>query len=109
MTTKLSPTLKSLIKAPHARGNASPSPAPQALRNVFKGISAGAEKNGAKSEAWLTLSTAALVTANSPESVCGLFDYASEKGLGGKESAMVSRGMYINQYHKFLLVYSGPL
>jgi hypothetical protein len=75
----LSQALKSLIKAPHALGSAIPAPPRPAFQKLFSQISETAESNGSRNDTWLTLSTGALVTVNSPASICELYDFASEK------------------------------
>jgi hypothetical protein len=78
-SVRLSESLKALIAAPHALGSAIPAPPRPAFQGLFNKISSTAEKNGAKNDVWLTLSTGALVTVNSPASLCELYDFASEK------------------------------
>jgi hypothetical protein len=78
-SVRLSESLKALIAAPHALGSAIPAPPRPAFQSLFSKISSTAEKNGAKNDVWLTLSTGALVTINSPASLCELYDFASEK------------------------------
>jgi hypothetical protein len=72
---KLSPTLKALIAAPHALGSAIPAPSKAASTALFDRIRSGGK--GVGDETWLCLSTAALVTVNSPDAVCELFSYAA--------------------------------
>jgi hypothetical protein len=86
---KLSPHLKALINAPHSLPSPIASPGRAALNQLFDKISSKGEKYGIGHEAWLTLSTAALVTVNSPESVGGLWEYARSKGVDGVEAASV--------------------
>lgn len=88
---KLSPHLKALINAPHALPSAISSPGRPALKSLFGKISSKGEKYGLDHQTWLTLSTAALVTVNSPESVNGLWDYAKSRGVDGGEAAAVGR------------------
>jgi len=87
---KLSPHLKALINAPHSLPSPIASPGRAALNQLFDKISSRGEKYGIGHETWLTLSTAALVTVNSPESVGGLWEYARSKGVDGVEAASVS-------------------
>jgi hypothetical protein len=87
---KLSPHLKALINSPHALPAPISSPGRAALKSLFDKITSKGEKYGVGHEAWLTLSTAALVTVNSPESIGGLWEYAKSKGVGGAEAASVS-------------------
>lgn len=86
---KLSPHLKALINSPHALPSPVSSPGRAALTSLFDKITSRGEKYGVGHEAWLTLSTAALVTVNSPESVGGLWEYARSKGVDGAEAAAV--------------------
>ena len=72
---KLSPALKSLISAPHARGGALPSP--NNIKSLFQRISDSARSNDLGIRTWLCLSTASLVTMNSPAAVCDLYSYAT--------------------------------
>lgn len=76
---KLSPAIKALLAAPHSLGTARPAPARPTLSSLFDRIRSRGESNGVGPESWLTLSTAALVTVNSPATVCALFSYAAEK------------------------------
>jgi hypothetical protein len=76
---KLSPALKALIAAPHAMGSAIPAPSRPIITSLFDGIRSRGESGGVGSESWLTLSSAALVTVNSPETVCELFTYAANR------------------------------
>ena len=101
-SVRLSESIKALISAPHALGSAIPAPPKQTFHQALNKISSTAEKNGAGNDVWLTLSTGALVTVNSPASLCELYDYASEKkGKNIKEQiriAAVSRGNCMNRY-----------
>lgn len=56
MPSKLSPSLKALLKAPHARGTALPSPSPLVLSKLFDSIAHSAAEKGVGADAWLTLS-----------------------------------------------------
>ena len=91
---KLSPHLKALINAPHSLPSPIASPGRAALNQLFDKISSKGEKYGIGHETWLTLSTAALVTVNSPESVGGLWEYARSKGVDGVEAASVCHSWY---------------
>lgn len=55
-STKLSPALKALIAAPHARGTALPAPSLAVTDRLFDSIRASATSNGIGSSTWLTLS-----------------------------------------------------
>jgi hypothetical protein len=79
---KLSPAIKALISAPHARGSALPSPSPQRLNSLFDTIRSRARP--ISTPTFLTLSTAALVTVNSPQSLCDLYSYVEKDGDAGK-------------------------
>lgn len=74
--SKLSPSLKALINAAHARPG--PIPAPRQIEAVYSRIEreATAQKLGRPS--WLALSTAATMTMNSPESMLALYNVASK-------------------------------
>lgn len=87
---KLSPALKSLIASPQALGSAIPSPGKRAITTLFDKIRSEGEAGGIGSETWLTVTSAALCTVNSPDSVCGLFDYASERRSGVEAHVMVA-------------------
>ncbi len=76
-SVKLSPTLKALIAAPHALGSAIPAPSKAVSKALFDKIRSGG--HGVGDETWLCVSTAALVTVNSPAAVCELFSYAAEQ------------------------------
>lgn len=76
---KLSPSVKALIAAPHALGSAIAAPAAATSKALFDKIRSRGEAGGVSSDTWLCLSTAALVTVNSPQAVCQLFDYAAER------------------------------
>lgn len=90
-SVKLSQTLKSLISTPSCRPNAFSSPSRSALTNLLNSIRSKSESNGIGPETWLTLSTAATCTVNSPEALCGIFDYATSEG-NVKENKMFGKG-----------------
>ncbi|ORY35061.1 hypothetical protein BCR39DRAFT_516451 [Naematelia encephala] len=79
MSIKLSPALKSLISAPHAFPAALPAPPRQALNELFDQIRRRAEPYGVNADTWLTLGTAGIMTVNSPDSLCALWDFASAR------------------------------
>ncbi|GAA6060253.1 hypothetical protein JCM10212_003493 [Sporobolomyces blumeae] len=86
-TSKLSPALKQLIAAAHAQGGPVPSlPRANATR-LFEGLANSAQANGVGTKAWLTLSGAALVTLNSPATLCALYSYATKDLASGDEQA----------------------
>lgn len=75
---KLSPRLKALINLPAARGAALPAPPPAKTRALLDSIRTTGEKGGVGADTWVSLSTAAMFTVNSPETLCQLYDYATE-------------------------------
>ncbi|KAF1996395.1 hypothetical protein P154DRAFT_498764 [Amniculicola lignicola CBS 123094] len=78
--SKLSPALKALVNAPFAR--AGTTPAPKQIRNVYERIARQAEERKVEVPMWLTMSTAATMTMNSPASLSVLHALASaEKPL----------------------------
>ncbi|KAK4695160.1 hypothetical protein P7C70_g8603, partial [Phenoliferia sp. Uapishka_3] len=91
---KLTTSLKALLKAPHARGSALPAPSPVRTKALFDGISLAAKSKGLAHDTWLTLSTAALVTLNSPATLCELYSYATKdlkEEAGAVERAAIMR------------------
>jgi hypothetical protein len=86
--TKLSPTLKALINAPHARGAAIPT-SPR-LSSLFKRIEDDARSKDIGMRTWLCLSTASLVTMNSPAAVCDLYSYATRSMAKAEDKAMAA-------------------
>ena len=87
---KLSPALKSLIAAPHTFGSPLPSPGRRATTALFDNIRSEGEAGGVGRDSWLTLTGAALVTVNSPEGICELFDYAKERRGGVEDQVMAA-------------------
>ncbi|KAH8665257.1 hypothetical protein BGZ60DRAFT_411068 [Tricladium varicosporioides] len=73
--SKLSATLKALISAPFARPNTLP--ASPKIRSVYERLRQEAFAKNVGSPAWLTLSTAATMTMNSPESLTELYNLAT--------------------------------
>ncbi|EXJ77580.1 hypothetical protein A1O3_09807 [Capronia epimyces CBS 606.96] len=70
--SKLSEPLKQLINAAHARpGPLSP---PANIRSTYSRIAASAQEQGVGLPAWVTISTAATITVNSPGSLVELFN-----------------------------------
>jgi hypothetical protein len=104
---KLSPHLKALINAPHSLPSPIASPGRAALNQLFDKISSKGEKYGIGHETWLTLSTAALVTVNSPESVGGLWEYAKNKGVDGVEAASVCDILTLRRGRELIIDYEG--
>lgn len=96
-SVKLSPAIKALIALPSARGRSIPAPRPDLLHGLFRRVVGKGEKWGVGREAWLTLCTAGVMTVNSPESLVGLYEFASERVGGGVEerarNAAVSAGV----------------
>ncbi|KAF7901904.1 uncharacterized protein EAF01_007202 [Botrytis porri] len=74
--SKLSPSLKALISAPYARPGYAP--APRNIRSVFQKIKEEASANSVGLPSWLTISTAATMTMNSPDSMLELFRVATK-------------------------------
>ncbi|KAI9645954.1 hypothetical protein NHQ30_005391 [Ciborinia camelliae] len=74
--SKLSPSLKALISAPYARPGYAP--APRNIRSVFQKIEEEASTNNVGLPSWLTISTAATMTMNSPDSMLELFRLATK-------------------------------
>ncbi|KAF7948303.1 uncharacterized protein EAE97_003714 [Botrytis byssoidea] len=74
--SKLSPSLKALISAPYARPGYAP--APRNIRSVFQKIEEEASANNVGLLSWLTISTAATMTMNSPDSMIELFRLATK-------------------------------
>ncbi|BGP42262.1 hypothetical protein JCM10449v2_006267 [Rhodotorula kratochvilovae] len=85
-SVKLSPTLKALIAAPHAQGGALPAPPRAAVTQLFERLASSAKENGLGEATWLTLGSAALVTLNSPATLCELHSFATSRlQLQGEE------------------------
>lgn len=74
--SKLSPTLKSLINAAHARPG--PVPAPPRIQAIYGRIEKEATDRKLGRPSWLGISTAATMTMNSPESMIALYDSSSK-------------------------------
>ncbi|GAA5897570.1 uncharacterized protein JCM6883_006740 [Sporobolomyces salmoneus] len=77
-SVKLSTTLKNLIKSPASQPGPIPLPSQSSVTRLFDGISSSAALNGLGQSTWLTLSGAALVTLNSPATLCALYSYATK-------------------------------
>ncbi|KAM0751483.1 hypothetical protein T439DRAFT_324665 [Meredithblackwellia eburnea MCA 4105] len=101
---KLTNSLKTLLKAPHARGGPLPAPTPARTKHLFDLISSSAKSNGLAHDTWLTLSTAALVTLNSPATLCELYSY-STKDL--PESDAVERAAIMREVGLKCISFSG--
>ncbi|ORY38315.1 hypothetical protein BCR35DRAFT_311521 [Leucosporidium creatinivorum] len=100
---KLSSSLKALIAAPHAHGNALPAP-PLALTNaLFNELEGSASSKGVGKAAWLTLSTSALVTLNSPETLGRLYDFAK----GEKKEEQVQCALLMREAGLKCISFSG--
>ncbi|GAA5824973.1 hypothetical protein JCM3770_001414 [Rhodotorula araucariae] len=83
---KLSPALKALIASPHAQGGALPAPPRAAVTKLFERLASSAKENGLGEATWLTLGSAALVTLNSPATLCELHSFATSRlQLQGEE------------------------
>lgn len=75
MSKKLSPSLKSLINAAHARPGTVP--APRNIEALYAKIEREALARKLGRPSWLAISTAATMTMNSPESMFALYKAAS--------------------------------
>ncbi|RCI13337.1 hypothetical protein L249_1203 [Ophiocordyceps polyrhachis-furcata BCC 54312] len=75
--SKLSPSLKALIKSPASRPD--PVPAPAGIRRVYDELAADAGRHKLGMRPWLAISTAATVTLNSPVSLALLHSVASAR------------------------------
>ncbi|KAL3418588.1 hypothetical protein PVAG01_10304 [Phlyctema vagabunda] len=76
--SKLSTPLKAFISAPFARPGMVA--APKQIRSVYSTIQEDANSKGVGRSSWLTISTAATMTMNSPESLAALFHTATLSG-----------------------------
>lgn len=76
--SKLSDSLKALINAAHARPGTTP--APQQVSFIYEGISADASLKHVDLPAWLSISTAATMTMNSPDALLRLHEVATSSG-----------------------------
>ncbi|KAF2180018.1 hypothetical protein K469DRAFT_593791 [Zopfia rhizophila CBS 207.26] len=73
--SKLSPSLKALINAAHARPG--PIPAPKHIESIYSKIEREATARKVGRPSWIALSTAATMTMNSPDSMLVLYNMAS--------------------------------
>ncbi|KAH9845447.1 Dol-P-Man:Man(5)GlcNAc(2)-PP-Dol alpha-1,3-mannosyltransferase [Teratosphaeria destructans] len=73
--SKLSNSLKAFINAPHVRPNTTP--APKNIRSVYEKIAQDASSKQVGLPAWLTATTAATMTLNSPQSMLELYGLAT--------------------------------
>ncbi|KAK0263763.1 hypothetical protein LTR12_008613 [Friedmanniomyces endolithicus] len=73
--SKLSEPLKAFINAAHARPNTTP--APRHIASVYEKIAKDAGSKKVGMPAWLTVSTAATMTMNSPQSLLELYGLAT--------------------------------
>jgi hypothetical protein len=71
----LSPTLKSIVNAAEARPG--PIPAPLKIQTILSKIEGEATEKKLGLWPWLAISTATIVTMNSPQSMTALFEYSS--------------------------------
>ncbi|KAB8296852.1 hypothetical protein EYC80_002263 [Monilinia laxa] len=88
--SKLSPSLKNLIHAPYSRPGYAP--APQNIRSVFQKIGEEASQKNVGLPSWLTISTAATMTMNSPDSMLELFRLAT-KGQDHAQTVKIAEQM----------------
>ncbi|TVY32014.1 Dol-P-Man:Man(5)GlcNAc(2)-PP-Dol alpha-1,3-mannosyltransferase, partial [Lachnellula subtilissima] len=89
--SKLSPTLKALISAPHARPNTLP--APPAVRSVYERLRQEAVAKNVGMPAWLTLSTATTMTMNSPDGLTELYNIATSSSRDKAQSVLAAELM----------------
>ncbi|KAI7102820.1 hypothetical protein KC352_g37585, partial [Hortaea werneckii] len=73
--SKLSEPLKAFINAAHARPNTTP--APRHIGSVYEKVAQDASAKSVGMPAWLTASTAATMTMNSPRSMLELYGLAT--------------------------------
>lgn len=99
-SVKLSSALKALISAPHAQGAPLPPPAHAAVTRALERLASSAAAHGVAEATWLTLGvrissrslpsdtvadppsppqSAALVTLNSPATLCELYTFATSR------------------------------
>jgi hypothetical protein len=88
--SKLSPSLKALISASHARPG--PIPAPRHAEAVYSKIEREATAHKLGRPSWLALSTAATMTMNSPDSMLALY-MAASKSKPESESVAIAELM----------------
>ncbi|KAL4940752.1 hypothetical protein BDV06DRAFT_195961 [Aspergillus oleicola] len=86
--SKLSPALKTLINHPAARPNTVP--APQNIRSVYAKIQDKARSQNVRDSSWIALSTAAIMTMNSPASLTALFEQATSPSTTSSSSSSSS-------------------
>lgn len=87
---KLSPALKSLINAAHSRPG--PVPAPAKIQAVYSRIEREATERKLGRPSWLSISTAATITMNSPDSMAALY-LASTKEKSTEDSVAIAEFM----------------
>ena len=83
--SKLSPELKALIADPAAKGGDVPAPSPEVTQALFGRLSSNPHIGRAT---WLCLAAAVLLTINSSETLCLLYDFA--KGETVKDQVYVA-------------------
>ncbi|EJT48089.1 hypothetical protein A1Q1_02927 [Trichosporon asahii var. asahii CBS 2479] len=83
--SKLSPELKALIADPAAKGGDVPAPSPEVTQALFGRLSSNPHIGR---ETWLCLAAAVLLTINSSETLCLLYDFA--KGETVKDQVYVA-------------------
>ncbi|GAA5991662.1 hypothetical protein JCM10908_001082 [Rhodotorula pacifica] len=83
----LSSALKALIASPQAQGGVIPAPSKAAATALFEGLASSAQKHGLGTPAWLTLGSAALVTLNSPDTLCALYSFARARSEASERAA----------------------
>ncbi|KAE8444184.1 hypothetical protein EG329_000781 [Mollisiaceae sp. DMI_Dod_QoI] len=89
--SKLSASLKALIAAPYARPNTLP--ASPHVRSVYEALRTEAQGKNVGVPAWLSLSTAATMTMNSPEGLKQLYEIATDKSKDKEQSVQTAELM----------------
>lgn len=107
VAVRLSPAVKALISAPHARGSALPCPDISRLTATLDTIRSKGESGGISVPSWLTLSTAALVTSNSPATLCQLYSYAVKRTDGEEVRKRVEAAAVIRESALKCISFSG--
>jgi hypothetical protein len=77
MSVRLSSSIKALIAGPNNIGSALPSPGKVISDKLFNRLSSKALAVGLAKDAWIVMTTAALVTVNSPAALCELYSFAA--------------------------------
>ncbi|KUJ22904.1 uncharacterized protein LY89DRAFT_607792 [Mollisia scopiformis] len=89
--SKLSSSLKALIAAPYARPNTTP--ASPHVRSIYEALRTEAKGKNVGVPAWLSLSTAATMTMNSPEGLTQLYELVTDKSKDKNQSVQTAELM----------------